>query len=95
MNSYKKMPPMEIVSRFLMMEQLREMGADLVRTYNPNLVQEYEEEDDDGIAQTVYEFDYDYIIFTAPIFQLEMVFKKLEEEGKIEKPKKSTIIMPS
>ena len=91
MNKLCKTPPMEIVTRVLLIETLKDLGAETVRIYNPNLVTEFIEEDEEGKEVTNYELDYAYMLFDAPLFQLETVFRKLEEEEKAKKPK---IIIP-
>ena len=82
MNSYKKTPPMEIVQRFLAMEALRELGPEAIEKYNENLVNRFVETSEDGTENGVVEFDWEYMIFDAPYHQLDMVFKKIEEEEK-------------
>lgn len=89
MAKLSKTPPMEIVARVILIEALKDLGAEAVRVYNPNLVLEFIEEDEDGKEITTFELDYPYMLFDAPMFQLETVFKKIEEEEK--KPK---IIIP-
>ena len=78
----RKTPPMEIVNRMIMADALRELGPEIVQTYNPNLIVSFTEEDEEGNEKEVIQFDWEYIIFNSPIFQLELVFQKMEEEAK-------------
>lgn len=78
----RKTPPMEIVNRMIMADALRELGPEIVQVYNPNLIVSFTEEDEEGNEKEVIQFDWEYIIFNSPIFQLELVFQKMEEEAK-------------
>ena len=78
----RKTPPMEIVNRMIMADALRELGPEIVQAYNPNLIVSFIEEDEEGNEKEVIQFDWEYIIFNSPIFQLELVFQKMEEEAK-------------
>ena len=78
----RKTPPMEIVNRMIMADALRELGPEIVQAYNPNLIVSFTEEDEEGNEKEVIQFDWEYIIFNSPIFQLELVFQKMEEEAK-------------
>ena len=76
-----KQPPMVIVQRYLAIEALKDLGAELVQTLNPNLVIEFVEEDEEGLEVTKVELDYEYLLFEAPMYQIELAFKKLEEDN--------------
>lgn len=91
--SMKQQHPGEIIQRCLSIEQLYEMGPDVVKELNPVFIKEFTEIDDDDVETTVNEFDWEYMLFSAPLFQFEIVFKKLEDEAKaIEKTKTSSIL---
>lgn len=79
--SFKSQHPMDIVHRCLAMEIIRELGADVVKDLNPNLVKSYTEEDEEGNESEVLELDFEYMLFDAPIYQLELALKKLEDDN--------------
>ena len=79
--SFKSQHPMDIVHRCLAIEIIRELGADVVKDLNPNLVKSYTEEDEEGNESEVWELDFEYMLFDAPIYQLELALKKLEDNN--------------
>jgi hypothetical protein len=93
MISYSNKTPEEIVVRFLAIDKIHEMGVDIARTYNENLVLSYDEEDEEGVIQTKYEFDWEYILFTAPLFQMTKVLDAVMREAEEEKKKKTSSIL--
>jgi|GEM_PF-5901406 hypothetical protein len=78
--SFKSQHPMDIVHRVLAMEVIRELGAEVVKDLNPNLIKSYIEEDEEGNETEVLELDFEYMLFDAPIYQIELALKKLEED---------------
>lgn len=93
MIKYGNKTPEEIVVRFLAIEKIHDLGVDIVRTHNSNLVTSYEEEDEDGVIQTVYDYDWEYILFTAPLFQLTKVLDAIMKEEEDKKKAKVSAIL--
>lgn len=79
--SFKKQSPMDIVHRCLVMEIIRELGADVVKDLNPNLVKTFTEVEEDDTEVETNELDFEYMLFDAPIYQLELALKKLETDS--------------
>lgn len=76
--SFKSQHPMDIVHRVLAMEIIRKLGADVVKKLNPNLVTTFTEIDEEDNEVEVNELDFEYMLFEAPIYQLELALQKLE-----------------
>lgn len=74
---FKDQHPMDIFSRLLQIEMIKNLGADVVKDLNENLVTSYEEED----GKLVYELDYEYMLFSAPPYQFEKTFEELEKKN--------------
>ena len=79
--SFKQQHPMDIVHRVLGMEIIRQLGADVVKGLNPNLVKTFTEVEEDGTEVETNELDFEYMLFDAPIYQLELALKKLETDS--------------
>ena len=79
--SFKQQHPMDIVHRVLGMEIIRQLGADVVKDLNPNLVKTFTEVEEDGTEVETNELDFEYMLFDAPIYQLELALKKLETDS--------------
>jgi hypothetical protein len=91
--TFKQQNPIQIVQRCLCIERVYDLGEAVVKELNPNLVKEYIEVDEDDVEVTKLEFDLEYMLFSAPMHQFELVFGKLEEEAKaIEKARTSSIL---
>lgn len=79
--SFKTQTPMDIVHRVIAMEIIRELGADVVKDLNPNLVKTFTEVDEEDNEVETNELDFEYMLFDAPIYQLELALKKLEDDN--------------
>lgn len=74
---FKEQNPMDLISRLLQIEMIKNLGADVIKDLNPNMVISYEDENDN----TNYELDYEYMLFLAPPYQFEKTFEELEKKN--------------
>lgn len=74
---FKDQHPMELLSRLLQIEMIKNLGADIVKDLNENLVISYEDEN----GNKEYELDYEYMLFSAPPYQFEKTFEELEKKN--------------
>lgn len=74
---FKDQHPMALLTRLLHIEMIKNLGADIVKDLNPNMVISYEDEDNN----TNYELDYEYMLFSAPPYQFEKTFEELEKKN--------------
>lgn len=74
---FRKQEPHVLITKLLYIEIIKNLGAEKVKDLNTQLVNEYEDEE----GKTIYELDYEYMLFSAPDYQFEKAFKKLEIES--------------
>lgn len=70
---FKEQHPMALLTRLLHIEMIKNLGADIVKDLNPNMVISYEDD--------TYELDYEYMLFSAPPYQFEKTFEELEKKN--------------
>lgn len=72
MNSFRGVHTMKIVTRVLLLEELRKIKPELIFKVAPEFIIVYEELDDEG--NNVLEVNWEYALFKATLFQLEKLF---------------------
>ena len=89
MKEFRKQNPTEIVTRCIVLEQVRKINPfDLykVKPYYANVIEEI---DENGVETTLYETNWEYLLFDATLTELDALLGSLVEEKK-----KSSLILP-
>ena len=89
MKEFRKQNPTEIVTRRIILEQVRKINPfDLykVKPYYANVIEEI---DENGVETTLYETNWEYLLFDATLTELDTLLGSLVEEKK-----KSSLILP-
>lgn len=89
--AFNKKNPMDLVTRLLLLEQLKEFKPAQVKTVNEDMTSTFDSEDDEGNITEVVEIDWHYALFFSTIKELEHLATKFV---RVEMPEKPTIIMP-
>lgn len=79
--SFRKQHPMKIVTRVLLLEELKKIKPELIFKVAPEFIIVYEELDKEG--SNILEVNWEYALFEATLFQLEKLFSNFI---KVEKP---------
>ena len=94
MKEFRKQNPTEIVTRCIILEQVRKINPfDLykVKPYYANVIEEI---DENGVETTLYETNWEYLLFDATLTELDTLLGSFQATPAEEK-KKSSLILPN
>ena len=97
MSSKEKMNPIEIVARYAALDQMRKMNPEDINKVDADFVISYfiDTKDPTGdtvVSQEVYETNWYYALFTAPMYKIDKLFAAFEAKPKIIIPETKIII---
>ena len=93
MKKFREQNPTEIVTRCIILEQVRKINPfDLykVKPYYANVIEEI---DENGVEATLYETNWEYLLFDATLTELDTLLGSFAPTP-VEEKKKSSLILP-
>lgn len=93
MKEFRKQNPTEIVTRCIILEQLRKLKPFDVYKVNPAFNLVIDEIDENGVENTIYEINWEYALFDATLTELDTLLSSFQATP-VEEKKKSSLILP-
>ena len=94
MKEFRKQNPTEIVTRCIILEQLRKLKPFDVYKVNPAFNLVIDEIDENGVENTIYEINWEYALFDATLTELDTLLGSFQATP-VEEKKKSSLILPN
>ena len=94
MKEFRKQNPTEIVTRCIILEQLRKLKPFDVYKVNPTFNLVINEIDENGVENTIYEINWEYALFDATLTELDTLLGSFAPTP-VEGEKKSSLILPN
>ena len=94
MKEFRKQNPTEIVTRCIILEQLRKLKPFDVYKVNPAFNLVIDEIDENGVENTIYEINWEYALFDATLTELDALLGSFQATP-VEEKKKSSLILPN
>ena len=94
MKEFRKQNPTEIVTRCIILEQLRKLKPFDVYKVNPAFNLVIDEIDENGVENTIYEINWEYALLDATLTELDTLLGSFQATP-VEEKKKSSLILPN
>lgn len=94
MKEFRKQNPTEIVTRCIILEQVRKINPFDLYKVKPFYTNVIEEIDENGVETTLYETNWEYLLFDATLTELDTLLGSFQATP-IEEKKKSSLILPN
>ena len=97
MSSRERMNPIDIVARYAALDQMRKMKPEDINKVDADFIISYfiDTKDPAGniVSQEVYETNWYYALFTAPMYKIDKLFAAFEAKSKVIIPEVPKIIV--